>query len=66
MQPAVVKRKIKQHNPKIKMSANNVRDIVKLFGQKGIVRPVKIGKKAHLRYELTDTGTKLRQLLMHT
>jgi len=63
MQPAVVKRKIKQQNPKIKMSANNVRDVMKLFVQKGIVKPVKIGKKAHLRYELSEEGCKLQGLL---
>jgi hypothetical protein len=65
MQPAVVKRKIKQQNPKIKMSANNVRDVVKLFLQKGIARPVKVRKKAHLRYELSELGCKLQGLLSH-
>ncbi len=63
MQPAVVKRKIKQQNPKIKMSANNVRDIMKLFLEKEIVESVKVGKKAHLRYELTGLGRKLQKLL---
>jgi len=63
MQPATIKRRAKQQNPKIKMSANNVRDIIKLFRQKGIVKPVKLGKKAHLRYELTGLGRKLRGLL---
>ena len=63
MQPAAIKRRAKQHNPKIKMSANNVRDIIKLFLKKGVVEPVKIRKKAHLRYELTDSGRKIRGLL---
>ncbi len=63
MQPTVVKRKIKQQNPKIKMSANNVRDIVKLFLQKEVVKPVRVRKKAHLRYELTELGHKLQGLL---
>ena len=63
MQPAVVKRKIKQQNPKIKMSANNVRDIMKLFMEKEIVKPVKVRKKARLRYELTGLGNKLQRLL---
>ena len=66
MQPTVIKRKIKQQNPKIKMSANNVRDIVKLFLQKGIVKPIKVRRKAHLRYELTGLGRKLQGLLSQT
>ena len=63
MQPAIIKRKAKQRNHKIRMSANNVRDVMRLFVQKGIVRPVKLRKKAHLRYELTELGHKLQRLL---
>ena len=48
----------------IRISANNIRDIVRFFSSKGIVRPVKILKKAHLRYELTDLGIKLQHLLI--
>jgi hypothetical protein len=64
MQPSEVKRILRFHRPKMKISANNIRDIVKLFLSRGIVRPVKIRKKAHLRYELTDVGNQFRQLLM--
>lgn len=64
MQPSEVKRILRVHRPKMKISANNIRDIVKLFLSRGIVRPVKIKKKAHLRYELTDVGNQFRQLLM--
>ena len=63
MQPAAIKRKTKQQNTKIKMSANNVRDVMRLFLKKEIVKPVKIGKKAHLRYELSEEGYKLQGLL---
>ncbi len=63
MQPATIKRKAKQQNPKIKMSANNVRDIMKLFLEKEIVKPIKLRKKAHLRYELTELGHKIQGLL---
>jgi len=63
MQPAAIKRKAKQQNQKIKMSANNVRDVIKLFLQKKIVKPVKVRKKAHLRYELTESGHKIQGLL---
>ena len=63
MQPTAIKHKAKQRNPKIKMSANNVRDVIKLFRQKRIVKPVKLGKKSHLRYELTELGHKMQGLL---
>lgn len=63
MQPTVVKRKIKQQNPKIKMSANNVRDVMKLFLKRNIVKPVKVKKKTHLRYELTELGHQMQRLL---
>ena len=63
MQPAAIKRKAKQQDPKMKMSANNVRDVIRLFLQKGIVKPLKIKKKAHLHYKLTRTGRSFQQLL---
>lgn len=66
MQPAAVKRRIRQTYPTIKMSANNVRDVMRLFLKKGIVRPVMLRKKAHPRYELTESGTKLQQLLLQS
>ena len=64
MQSAGIKKVLRIRRPNIKISANNVRDIIKLFLARNIVRPVKIRKKAHPRYELTDSGTKLRQLLL--
>ena len=64
MQPSEIKRVFRMQGTPIKISANNIRDIVRLFLSRGIVRPVKIRKKAHLRYELTDLGIKLRQLLI--
>ncbi|MFC1780851.1 hypothetical protein ACFLZ8_01125 [Planctomycetota bacterium] len=65
MQPAKIKHRAKQQNPKIKMSANNVRDIIKLFLEKEIVEPVKVGKRAHLRYELTELGRNIQGLLSY-
>ena len=64
MQPAEIKKVLRIRRPNIKISANNIRDIIKLFLARNIVGPVKIRKKAHPRYELTDLGTKLRQLLL--
>ena len=64
MQPAEIKKVLRIRRPNVKISANNVRDIIKLFLARNIVSLVKIRKKAHPKYELTDLGTKLRQLLL--
>lgn len=63
MQPVEIRRRAVQSNSSLRMSANNCRDIIKQFVGKGIVRPVAIHKKAHLRYETTDVGELLQQLL---
>ena len=63
MQPAAIKRRARLQHPDLKMSANNVRDVMRLFLAKGIVMPVRIRKKKHLRYELTDTGKQLQEIL---
>lgn len=63
MQPASIRRKIKQLFPNMKISANNVADILRLFLKERIVKPVNIPKKAFCRYELTELGNKLQALL---
>ena len=50
----------------MKISANNIRDVVKLLLEKGIVQKVQVRKKAHPRYELTDSGNQFRELLMQS
>jgi DNA-binding transcriptional regulator GbsR (MarR family) len=64
MQPSEIKRILKIQKSRVRISANNVRDVMRVFVTSGIVQPVKIRKKKHLRYELTESGTKLRQLLL--
>jgi predicted transcriptional regulator len=64
MQPSEIKRLFRLQGTHIRISANNIRDIVRLFLGKRIVRPVKVKKRAHLLYELTDLGIKLRLLLI--
>ena len=63
MQPSAIKRRLRNTCPNVTISANNIRDIIRLFLAKGIVQKVTVRKKAYPRYELTETGTKLRQLL---
>ena len=66
MQPSAIKRRAYQQFSELKMSANNVRDVIRLFLARGIVCPVRIRKKKHLRYELTETGKCLQALLNRT
>lgn len=64
MQPAAIKRKARSRDPSLRISANNVRDVIRLFLKRGIVQPVRIRKKAHLRYKLSETGNALRESLL--
>ncbi len=63
LQPASIRRKIKQLFPDMKISVNNVADILRLFLKKRIIKPVSIRRKVFLRYELTELGNKLQALL---
>ena len=62
--PATIKRRARSHNPAIRMSANNVRDVIRVFLKRGIVRPLREMGKAHPRYELTELGSQFRRLLV--
>ena len=65
LQPATIKRRAKAQDPTLRMSANNVRDVIRLFLAKEIVRAVKVTGRFHLHYELTRTGQRLRTLLLN-
>jgi len=64
LQPSAIKRKARYYEPGIRMSANNVRDVIKLFVEQGIVRPVRSPGRARPRYELTRRGHALQGLLL--
>lgn len=64
MQPSKMKRQIRRKNSDVKISANNIRDVMRLFEKKGVVEKVYIKKKAHPRYKLTKTGKQLQELLL--
>ena len=64
LQPCEIKRKARFDNPSLRMSANNVRDVIRLFVGKDIVRTVPGKRRAHPRYELTTLGDTLRSLLL--
>ena len=63
LQPVVNKRRAKFQNPNLRMSANNVRDIIRFFLSKGLVQQVWIRAQAHPRYQLTGLGRVFRDLL---
>ena len=66
MQPSEIKRTIRKRKPGTKISANNIRDVTKLLLEKQIVQKVYVRKKAHPRYELSDSGNQFRELLMQS
>lgn len=64
LQPAAIKRRARSQIPGLRMSANNVRDVIRLFREKRVVRPVRIRKRAFPAYEPTAKGQVLRELLI--
>ncbi len=64
MQAAAIKRKALFQNPQLRMSANNVRDVIQYLLKKGIVARIQIKRRAHPRYKLTDRGEVFRGLLV--
>ena len=64
MSPAAIKRRALSQNAHLKMSANNVRDVLKVLLHQGVVWQVRVRKKAHPLYELTDKGKRYRDLLL--
>lgn len=64
LQPSAIKRRARARDPALRMSANNVRDVIRLFKARGIVQPVYVRKKKHPRYELTPLGANLRNQLI--
>ena len=63
--PARIKTNARRQDPLIRMNPNNIRDVLKLFLERGIVNKVTRGvvRKHHPRYELTELGKKLKSLL---
>lgn len=59
-QPSAIKRRARYLHPGIRLSANNVRDIIREFREHNIVQPVSVRGRAHPAYALTPTGTALQ------
>ncbi len=63
LQPAELKRILRQSQSRLKISANNIRDIVKLFVARGLAQRIRIHRKKHWHYDLTAMGIKYREVL---
>jgi DNA-binding HxlR family transcriptional regulator len=64
VQAAAIKRTASIRDPALRMSANNVRDVMKYLLGVQIVRRVVARKKVHPRYELTELGRQFQRLLL--
>ena len=64
LQPSEIKRRARRNQDSLRMSAGNVRDVIRLFLRRGIVQAVWEKRRAHARYALTDVGLSLRSLLV--
>ncbi|TWU21301.1 hypothetical protein [Bythopirellula polymerisocia] len=64
LQPAQIKRRAAFRKPGLRMSANNVRDVIRYLKSHGVVRPVHLKKRAHPLYELTELGHHFQRLLL--
>lgn len=64
LQSAKIKRIATFLIPDLKLSANNVREVVQFLKTGGIVNTVYISGKAHPRYRLTKLGEQLKTLLL--
>lgn len=64
MRPVAIKRKAKEQNPGLRMSANNVRDVIRILLDFGLIKPVWTAKQPHPSYELIEQGVVFRSLLV--
>ncbi len=63
LQPSAIKRIARKQNEAIRMSANNVRGVVRFLVTHGIVEPVLVRRFKRKRYRLTAVGEAFRTLL---
>ena len=63
LQAATIKRRARTRQPGIRLSANNVRDAMRLLVAGGIVRRVCVRKKKHAHYELAEACRGFPRLL---
>jgi DNA-binding transcriptional regulator GbsR (MarR family) len=64
MNAATIKRKAKFNDPMLRMSANNVRDVLKELSDRDIVRKISTNKSKYPSYMLSNTGEYFKKLLV--
>ena len=63
LQAATIKRRARKHRPRIRMSANNVRDALRLLLARGIVQRTTVPRRRHAHYELSPVCRDFPRLL---
>ena len=63
MTPSDIKRRAMSQSCELRISGNNVRDILKLFIERGIVTRIPRRRRHRAQFELTETGKQLQDLL---
>ena len=64
LQPSEIKRRARYLDPNVRMSANNVRDVIKHFHERGLVTKVFDRRRPHCRYQLTEQGEALQRMML--
>lgn len=64
-QPSEIRRLAVDRQSGLRMSANNVRDVVRFLVEKKVAAPVDRSRAGHKRYALTETGLAFKQLLLN-
>lgn len=65
LRPVAIKQRAKEQNPALRMSANNVRDVIRILLDFGLLKPVWLRGDRHPAYELAGQGKKFRELLVN-
>jgi hypothetical protein len=64
LQPSVMKSRLRYDYPEVRVSANNIRDILRLLVGRGIAHKLWLRKQHHPSYELTRLGSRMQVLLL--
>ena len=64
MQAAEIKRRASLSDSNLRISASNVREVLKFLLRQGIVRRFLVRRSAYPRFQLTDLGEQLREVLL--
>ncbi len=64
MSPPMIYHRLRMKNEKLRISRNNVTDIIRLLHQRGLIEQVYVKKHKHPWYQLTKKGQRIRELLL--